>query len=91
MSRNPNYTGNQTFTIPATISGLFGNGLVAMPKNGTNLKQDIANQKGSLPELMRPKNESWVNNYQPIYNAPTKEVYNLEKEAKRRSADIELK
>jgi hypothetical protein len=63
--------------------------MVAMPKNGTNRKQDLANQGGSLPDNIRPKDESknWYYDYQPMYNPPTTQTFNLNKEAKRRSAD----
>jgi len=89
MSRNPNYTGNQTYTIPTKPQSLFGVGMVAMPKSGTNARQNVANQNGSLPDYIRPKTESWTNNYLPVYNPPDKLVFNLENEAKRRSADAE--
>ena len=93
MSKNPNYTGNQTYTIPSTEIGLFSYAKVAMPKNGTNPKQDLANQGGSLPDYIRPSNESknWYSNYQPQYIPPAKVTFNLDTEPKRRSADPELK
>jgi hypothetical protein len=89
MSRNPNYTGNQTFTIPTTPFGLFAPGMVQMPRNGTNPRQNVANQNASLPDYIRPKTESWTNNYLPVYNPPRKVEFNLDTEAKRRSADPE--
>ena len=91
MSRNPNYTGNQTYTIPSSEIGLFSYTKAPMPRNGTNPKQDLDNQGGSLPDYIRPKNESktWYNDYQPQYNPPTKVTFNLDTEAKRRSTDSE--
>jgi hypothetical protein len=90
MSRNPHYTGNQTYSIPTKIASVVG-ALVAGPVRGTSTKQDIANIGGSLPDLMRPKTEGWWADFQPLYVRPDREVFNLETVAKRRSQDKELK
>jgi len=90
MSRNPFYTGNQTFTIPYKPEALLGP-LVVAPIRGVSIKQDVANIGGSLPELMRPRTEGWGNNFLPVYVRPTTEKFDLEKVTKRRSQDKELK
>lgn len=90
MSRNPHYTGNQTFTIPTKVSAVVGS-LVEPPVRGVSVKQNIANIGGSLPDLMRPKTEGWWNDYQAVYVRPDREVFDLDTVAKRRSQDKELK
>lgn len=90
MSRNPNYTGNQTYTIPYKEAAIIG-GLVAPPVRGTSLKQDVANIGGVLPDLMRPKTEGWWNDFLPAYIRPDKVVFDLGTAAKRRSQDKELR
>jgi len=90
MSRNPNYTGNQTFTIPTIITAVIGP-LVEPPVRGTSAKANVANIGGSLPDLMRPKTEGWWNDYQAVYVRPDREVFDLGTEAKRRSQDKELR
>lgn len=90
MSRNPNYTGNQTYAIPTKIASILGN-LVAPPFRGVSEKQNIANIGGILPDLMRPTTEGWQSNFQPSYNRPDREIFDLGTEAKRRSQDKELR
>lgn len=90
MSRNPNYTGEQTYTIPYVKDSIVNTMyLTAIPKMRGLLSQKVANRNAAVPDHIRPKNESsnWIYDYQPTYNPPTKEVFNLDIENKRRSSD----
>lgn len=97
MSKNPNYTGLQTFTIPYDEKSLVSSTRVSytplLNMNGTSLRQNIANWQNKVPDLIRPKPENMVLafNFQPQYIAPEKEIFDLNMEARRRSQDKEAK
>ena len=98
MSKNPNYNGFQSFVVPYEPNSYFlpGSGKKCCPApvadiNAVNPRQTIANSQNVIEDLMRPKNEAWQFNFLPIYNQPTKEVFNLNTETPRRSKDIKLR
>lgn len=98
MSKNPNYTGLQTFSIPFEQSRLIKGDITKQncyscvaDINAQSPKQNIANYNNVVPDIIRPKPENMVlqNNFLPVYNAPTLDAFNLQTEAKRRSQDSE--
>jgi hypothetical protein len=97
MSKNPNYTGLQTFTIPVDIESLI-QGNFSKPKIFTGVKnfsprQTLANSANVIPDLMRPKPENMVldNNFYPSYNPPATTNFPLHTATKRRSQDKEMR
>lgn len=96
MSKNPNYTGMQTFTIPLDMQGVI-RGDYTMPKIYTGEKifsprQNLANSANVIPDLIRPRPEdTTVENFYPSYNAPATINFPLHTATKRRSQDKELR
>jgi len=96
MSRNPRYTGRQIFSIPFDQASLI-KGDITKPFTGSlveiagrsaqSAKQNVANAENRIETLIRPKSETAETMYLPVYNPPTKQVFDLEMEAKRRSGD----
>jgi hypothetical protein len=93
MSKNPNYTGQQTFTIPYDQGSLINSTTVAYTPRlnmaATSLKQNIANWQNQIPDLIRPRPENMVlaYNFQPFWVAPPKQTFDLNMETERRSQD----
>ena len=89
MSKNPNYTGNQTYNIPISADGLIS-GFAPYPVETQSLKQNVANKRSILPDIMRPKNENKRPSYITTIVPESLPFINLNKATPRRSYDPDL-
>jgi hypothetical protein len=96
MSKNPHYTGLQTFSIPfdqhtlikGDITKPFTGSLVEIAgRSAQSAKQNVANAQNRIQNLIRPKPESAYSTFLPSYNPPVLEQFDLNMAAKRRSGD----
>ena len=94
MSKNPHYTGLQTFSIPFVQSSLIQGNIQRQHTynsvadiNGQSTKQNVANAINSLPSLIRPKPEGIYSSFLPSYNPPPVEQFDARTATKRRSGD----
>jgi len=96
MSKNPNYTGNQTFSIPFDKDSLidgFTNGKFSFDTalgnfNGQSPRNNLAN-KNNLASVnaIRPRNENQVSERIPNFVVEPLIRFNLETVTPRRSQD----
>ena len=96
MSKNPNYTGNQTFTVPfdkesliyGYTDGKFSFDTARGNFNAQSARANVANKNNqALENYIRPRNEN--DPAQRIANFVVEPLikFNLETEAPRRSQD----
>lgn len=64
MSRNPNYTGLQTFNIPVNMNALLF-GKAPFPVRGVSERQNMANRRDVVVPMIRPRNENAVESVLP--------------------------
>ena len=96
MSKNPNYTGNQTFTIPFDRNNLidgFTDGKFSFDTargnfNAQNPSANVANKNNlALPNHIRPRNENDPSQRIPNFVVEPLIKFNLQTETPRRSQD----
>ena len=94
MSKNPHYTGLQTFSIPFNQQSLIKGDIhrqhtynAVADINAVSAKQNSANAQNVLRSLIRPKPEGAYNSFLPSYNPPPLEQFDAHTAAKRRSGD----
>jgi len=64
MSRNPNYTGLQTFNIPVNMNALIY-GKAPFPVRAVSERQNMANRRDVITPIIRPRNENAVESVLP--------------------------
>ena len=90
MSKNPHYTGLQTYSIPYEVNSIFIPAKmsgITLPVEKTSARQNFENALNILPDYIRPKNEDWIYEFKPVYNQPEPKIFNLHTQAPRRSKD----
>jgi hypothetical protein len=96
MSKNPNYTGNQTFSIPFDAGSLIDgitNGKFSFDTargnfNAQNPSAIVANRNNlTLPNHIRPRNENDPAQLMPNFVVEPLIKFNLQTDAPRRSQD----
>ncbi len=96
MSKNPNYTGNQTFSIPFDVGSLIDgitNGKFRFDTafgnfNAQNARANIANHNNlSRGVYIRPHNENDPSQLMPNFVVEPLIKFNLQTETPRRSQD----